>query len=475
MCSRPTKRARRQGATLSEDFSQASQRLQKHMRAISLGECAEPLTFKKIKRLVRLALRLNDVEALSLLLSLELPHETQSGVMIQLEVHPWLERRSRSLLELTVATSDAAECAMELLNCLEQQREPRIRGGGDDPEYICERAAELLRFARQQYSAETPRRRVAKACLLHAMRLCELSPHSSNQRELLGLEWWPLATDLPKDLATLGGYDLSEGAEPKPVMWINEVDDDVPEPFLYLRRCANVDMTPDWKRRPCRPCKPNKDPLRGLPLLRGGLPAESACSCLHAQFCGEYQRLSNAGMHVECNWTCDCPSTCMRRNLQYGGGFKLQVFKHRDKGWCLRTLEPIPKGRFVMEYVGERVSQDCLSTRASTDPATNVYVMDTCDKSELSIAYQEHHALDALFVRNVAAFASFACSPLTSNLEKRPMLWQHWDMHIKHVGFFATRDIQPSEELAYLRLGSPPPKSSIHICKCGHPQCAGKV
>ena len=33
-----------------------------------------------------------------------------------------------------------------------------------------------------------------------------------------------------------------------------------------------------------------------------------------------------------------------------------QVFYHEGKGWCLRTLSPIAKGEFIMEYVGERVS-----------------------------------------------------------------------------------------------------------------------
>merc|ERR1719424_2685986 len=129
------------------------------------------------------------------------------------------------------------------------------------------------------------------------------------------------------------------------------------------------------------------------------------------------------------------------------------------KGWCLRTLMAIPKDSFVMEYVAERVSEARLIERKKDDPNVEVYIMD------LPRGAKDTH-LDALTVRNHAAFAAFACSTDYRNLEKRAMHTQHWDPKVPHVGFFATRDIEPMEELQYLRNDVAPSKKSTRNCNC---------
>ena len=68
------------------------------------------------------------------------------------------------------------------------------------------------------------------------------------------------------------------------------------------------------------------------------------------------------GVRGECNWACDrdgtCGALCSCRSLQRGAAHRLQVFRHPQKGWCLRTLSAISSGDFVMEYVAERVSDE---------------------------------------------------------------------------------------------------------------------
>ena len=46
----------------------------------------------------------------------------------------------------------------------------------------------------------------------------------------------------------------------------------------------------------------------------------------------------------------------------------------------------------------------------------------------------------------------------------------HWDEEVPHVGFFAKRDIQPNEELTYIRDSSD--KKAPLNCGCGLPDCA---
>uniref|UniRef100_A0A8C4XR93 Pre-SET domain-containing protein n=1 Tax=Falco tinnunculus TaxID=100819 RepID=A0A8C4XR93_FALTI len=49
----------------------------------------------------------------------------------------------------------------------------------------------------------------------------------------------------------------------------------------------------------------------------------------------------------ECNTMCQCSESCQNRVVQRGLQFRLEVFKTEKKGWGLRTLEFIAKGRFV--------------------------------------------------------------------------------------------------------------------------------
>lgn len=59
----------------------------------------------------------------------------------------------------------------------------------------------------------------------------------------------------------------------------------------------------------------------------------------------------------ECWYKCGCGMDCGNRVVRRGVKFKLQVFMTSEgKGWGLRTLEDLPKGAFVCEYVGEVIT-----------------------------------------------------------------------------------------------------------------------
>ena len=53
---------------------------------------------------------------------------------------------------------------------------------------------------------------------------------------------WPPVAAEERPGAVVGGWDLSEGAEPVPVSWVNEVGDGArPPQIAYVRRCVDVD------------------------------------------------------------------------------------------------------------------------------------------------------------------------------------------------------------------------------------------
>ena len=115
-----------------------------------------------------------------------------------------------------------------------------------------------------------------------------------------------------------------------------------------------------------------------------------------------------------------------------------------------RVLDLVPgmravthcKGQFVLEYVGEHVSQPEAARRA--------------DGSCILPLPRRGHApstagIDALHARNAAGFVNFACAP---NMAARGVLSEHWDAALPHVAFFATRDIAAGEELTTADVSS---------------------
>ena len=102
----------------------------------------------------------------------------------------------------------------------------------------------------------------------------------------------------------------------------------------------DVDRRPEWLGKPCKECKRSQQTQQAV---------KRNDECLHTGFNGKPD-----GMEAECNWRCElvgsCDAQCCRRSLQRGAPHRLQVFRSEMKGWCLRTLTPIKKDEFVMEY-----------------------------------------------------------------------------------------------------------------------------
>ncbi|XP_077545667.1 histone-lysine N-methyltransferase Su(var)3-9-like isoform X3 [Haemaphysalis longicornis] len=67
----------------------------------------------------------------------------------------------------------------------------------------------------------------------------------------------------------------------------------------------------------------------------------------------------------ECNKKCKCDDSCPNRVLQRGSQIPLTIFKTPDgRGWGVRTNRRIPKGTFVMEYIGQVISEKDAEDRA---------------------------------------------------------------------------------------------------------------
>ena len=92
------------------------------------------------------------------------------------------------------------------------------------------------------------------------------------------------------------------------------------------------------------------------------------------------------------------------------------------KGLGLYAVEPIKKGEFVIEYVGEKV------TTEEADRRKNKYLFEIDDD----------YTIDGAPRYNIARYANHSCKPnVVVKIEKGK------------INFYAKRGIQPGEELAY--------------------------
>ena len=65
-------------------------------------------------------------------------------------------------------------------------------------------------------------------------------------------------------------------------------------------------------------------------------------------------RISPGNPVYECNKRCECGPDCFNRVVQHGRKHKVCIFRtDNNRGWGVKALQKIPKGTFVMEYVGE--------------------------------------------------------------------------------------------------------------------------
>ncbi|KAI0500505.1 hypothetical protein KFK09_018719 [Dendrobium nobile] len=130
----------------------------------------------------------------------------------------------------------------------------------------------------------------------------------------------------------------------------------------------------------------------------------------------------------ECWIKCGCSKQCGNRVVQRGISRNLQVFFVADvKGWGLRTLEELPSGAFVCEYVGEILTNIELYDRTiqKTGGARHTYpvILDADWGSEAGLRDEEALCLDATFFGNVGRFLAFFTTRKVEALEE--LTWDY--------------------------------------------------
>nr|XP_011457368.1 PREDICTED: histone-lysine N-methyltransferase SUVR4-like [Fragaria vesca subsp. vesca] len=178
----------------------------------------------------------------------------------------------------------------------------------------------------------------------------------------------------------------------------------------------------------------------------------------------------------ECWCKCGCMRSCGNRIVQKGIAVKLQVFWTTEgKGWGLRTLEALPRGAFVCEYVGEVLTIGELHERnlPSVGKEHSYPVLLDADwDSQDMLKDEKALCLDTTVYGNVARFINHRCSDAT--LVEIPVEVETPDRHYYHVALFTTRDVGAMEELTW-DYGIAFNDHDYHVnpfqCVCGSPFC----
>lgn len=253
--------------------------------------------------------------------------------------------------------------------------------------------------------------------------------------------------------------DLTSGAERIPVSLVNEVDNEKgPAYFTYfptLKYSKSFTLT---------------QPSIGCKCHSACLPGDMNCSCIQKNegefpYTGNGILVSRKQLVHECGATCPCPPTCKNRVSQSGVKVRLEVFKSKDRGWGLRSWDPIRAGTFICEFAGE-VLDEVKFKHKGDEGETDEYIFDTrrdyesfkwnyepglLEEESPNDSIEDYSIPYPLIISaknagNVARFINHSCSP---NVFWQPVLYEQNNQSFLHIAFFAIRHIPPLTELTF--------------------------
>ncbi|XP_023604262.1 histone-lysine N-methyltransferase EHMT1 isoform X7 [Myotis lucifugus] len=265
------------------------------------------------------------------------------------------------------------------------------------------------------------------------------------------------APDRPVPVEKTVSRDIARGYERIPIPCVNAVDGE-PSPSNYkyvAQSCVTSPMNIDRNITHLQYCVCIDD------------CSSSNCMCGQLSMRCWYDKdgrllpefnMAEPPLLFECNHACACWRNCRNRVVQNGLRARLQLYRTQNMGWGVRTLQDIPVGTFVCEYVGELISDSEADVREEDS-----YLFDLDNKDG------ELYCIDARFYGNVSRFINHHCEP---NLVPVRVFMSHQDLRFPRIAFFSTRLIEAGEQLGFdygQRFWDI--KGKLFSCRCGSPKC----
>ncbi|RAL41990.1 hypothetical protein DM860_016365 [Cuscuta australis] len=246
--------------------------------------------------------------------------------------------------------------------------------------------------------------------------------------------------------------DLSRKKENTPVFLYNDIDaDQEPAYYDYLPKSIF--------------------PQHVYHFMGNGTGCECVNGCVDNCFCmirngGEFAYDQNGlllrGKPVvfECGPHCHCPPTCRNRVSQSGVKKRFEVFRSRETGWGVRSLDLIQSGSFICEYAGVVLTMEQAQIFKMNGDSLIYpirFVERWAEWGDLSQIYDDYvrpsrpsippldYAMDVSRMRNVACYMSHSSSP---NVLVQLVLYDHNNVCFPRLMLFAMENIPPLRELS---------------------------
>ncbi|XP_056146251.1 histone-lysine N-methyltransferase EHMT1 isoform X2 [Lampris incognitus] len=250
--------------------------------------------------------------------------------------------------------------------------------------------------------------------------------------------------------------DISSGHERVPIPCVNSVDSEpYPKNYKYIPECCVTSpMNIDRNITHLQYCVCEDKCLASICMC-----GQLSLRCWYDKkgcLLPEYYRQDSPYL-FECNHACSCWKTCKNRVVQNGLRIRLQLFRTSKKGWGVRTLQDIPMGAFICEYVGEIIPEQEMRMRQNDN-----YLFGLSNK-------KDEYFIDACFYGNISRFINHSCEP---NIFTCRVFTTHQDIRFPHIAFFSYRKIKAGEELGF-NYGEEfwNIKGKTISCECGSKNC----
>lgn len=170
----------------------------------------------------------------------------------------------------------------------------------------------------------------------------------------------------------------------------------------------------------------------------------------------------NRMIYAECSpSTCPCSDQCDNQRIQKHEWVQcLERFRAEGKGWGIRTKQPLRAGQFIIEYLGEVVSEQEFRSRMMEQYFSH--------SGHYCLNLDSGMVIDSYRMGNEARFVNHSCEP---NCEM-----QKWSVNgVYRIGLFALKDINSGTELTYDYNFHSFNTEEQQVCKCGSEGCRGII
>uniref|UniRef100_A0A672YUV4 Histone-lysine N-methyltransferase ASH1L-like n=1 Tax=Sphaeramia orbicularis TaxID=375764 RepID=A0A672YUV4_9TELE len=159
--------------------------------------------------------------------------------------------------------------------------------------------------------------------------------------------------------------------------------------------------------------------------------------------------------------TCPCGDQCDNQHIQRHDWVQcLERFRAEGKGWGIRTKESLRSGQFIIEYLGEVVSEQEFRSRMMEQYFSH--------SGHYCLNLDSGMVIDSYRMGNEARFINHSCEP---NCEM-----QKWSVNgVYRIGLFALKDISSGTELTYDYNFHSFNTEEQQVCKCGSESCRGII